>query len=568
MARRASEFVTARDHSRFPAPAQVKVGPDSDSMSPMPERSVLLTGASGFVGGAVRPALEATGWRVRCLTRDAARARTLAPKLDWVQGDVGDSISLARALDGCQAALYLVHGIGEGPGYHAQEVVAATTFARAAAAAGVARIVYLGGVAPSGQGSEHLRSRRDVGEALRSGPVKTVELRASMIVGHGSLSWLIVRDLAARLPVMVLPRWLKSRTEPVAIDDVVIALVRALDLPLEASAWFDVPGPEVLSGKEILEETSRALGLRHPRMIGVPLLTPRLSSLWVRFVTRARWSVAREVVVGLTEDLLAQDDRYWRLIDHPRRLPFAEAARRALEAERQDGPVRGVWGAIERARTGRAPSDSRDRPAVPKSKDTLALVCVLAWFAAAAGTRTLGIWPAAGGAALVLGIAVLLRDGAAARTLLRPSLQRILLGAVAGGAMAAVTYLLYPVLALLAPSLAGDTALLYSAFRAPSLLIASLALLPVILGEELIWRGVVQTALAQRLGTAGGVALAAGTYALAIAPLGPGVLVLVALACGLFWGTLRAATGSLVPPLVAHLVWDVLVLVLLPLDSR
>jgi len=171
-----------------------------------------------------------------------------------------------------------------------------------------------------------------------------------MIVGHGSLSWLIVRDLAARLPVMVLPRWLKSRTEPVAIGDVVIALVRALDLPLATSASFDLPGPVALSGKEILEETARVMGLRHPRMIEVPLLSPRLSSLWVRFVTRAKWSVAREVVVGLADDLLARDDRFWRLIDHPNRLPFAEAARVALAAERCQQPVAGTWGAIEQVR--------------------------------------------------------------------------------------------------------------------------------------------------------------------------------------------------------------------------
>ena len=171
-----------------------------------------------------------------------------------------------------------------------------------------------------------------------------------MIVGHGSLSWLIVRDLAARLPVMVLPRWLKSRTEPVAIDDVVIALVRALDLPLPASAWFDVPGPEVMSGREILRETSRVMGLAQPRVLAVPFLTPRLSSLWVRFVTRARWSVAREVVVGLAEDLLARDDGFWKLIGHPPRLPFAEAARRALEAEHREDPAGGPWGLVERAR--------------------------------------------------------------------------------------------------------------------------------------------------------------------------------------------------------------------------
>ena len=313
--------------------------------------SLLLTGATGFVGGAVRPALETAGWQVRCLTRDASRARSRQPGLDWRQGDVSDPDSLTRALAGCRATLYLVHGIGEGGDYHQREVAAARRFAGAAAAAGLERIVYLGGVAPAGRGSEHLRSRLDVGQALRSGPVPTIELRASMIVGHGSLSWLIVRDLAARLPVMVLPRWLKSRTQPVAIDDVVVALVRALDLPLDSgSTWFDLPGPDTLSGREILEETSRVLGLQRPRMLEVPLLTPRLSSLWVRFVTRAEWTVAREVVVGLTEDLLAHDRSFWHLIGHEPLIGFAEAARRALAAERPAPPVGGAWGSVERAR--------------------------------------------------------------------------------------------------------------------------------------------------------------------------------------------------------------------------
>jgi len=307
------------------------------------------------VGRAVRPALAAAGWRVRGLTRDAARARARAPELEWVQGDVADPAACARALAGCQAALYLIHEIGQGHDYHRREVAEAAGFARAAATAAVGRIVYLGGVEPRGgpEGtSEHLRSRLDVGAALRAGRVPTVELRASMIVGHGSLSWMIVRDLAARLPVMVLPSWLRSRTEPVAIDDVVVALVRTLDMPLDASAWFDLPGPERLSGREVLERAARALDLGRPRVLSVPLLTPRLSSLWVRFVTRARWSVAREVVVGLTSDLLAHDDRLWGLLDppHPRRLTFAEAARRAVDAELREGPVGGAWGTLERAR--------------------------------------------------------------------------------------------------------------------------------------------------------------------------------------------------------------------------
>lgn len=311
-------------------------------------KKILLTGATGFVGRAVRPALEAAGWHVRCMTRNAEHARRRDPDFDWVQGDVSDPYSCARAVQGCEAALYLVHGIGEGDDYHAREVEAARVFSSAAGAAGLDRIVYLGGVAPRGRGSDHLRSRIDVGEALRAGPVRTIELRASMIVGHGSLSWLIVRDLTARLPFMVLPRWLKSRTEPVAIDDVVAALVGAIKMKAAVSAWFDIPGPQSLSGKEILEQTARVMELRQPRMVSVPLLTPRLSSLWLRLMTRAQWSIAREVVVGLAEDLLATDGHFWDLIEHSQRLTFAEAARRALQIERSTDPVEGVWGAVER----------------------------------------------------------------------------------------------------------------------------------------------------------------------------------------------------------------------------
>jgi len=311
-------------------------------------KTILLTGATGFVGSAVRSDFEAEGWHVRCLTRNVERASSIDPNADWVEGDVSDMESCARALDGCEAALYLVHGIGEGDDYHASEVAAARVFSSAAGAAGVSRIVYLGGVAPSGCGSDHLRSRIDVGEALRAGPVTTVELRASMIVGHGSLSWLIVRDLTARLPFMVLPSWLKSRTEPVAIDDVVTALKGAVKLEVEGSVWFDIPGPNALSGKEILEHTAQVMGLRQPMMVSVPLLNPRLSSLWLKLMTRAKWSIAREVVVGLTEDLLAKDARFWDLIGHSTRLTFAEAAERALEIERSTDPVEGIWGVIER----------------------------------------------------------------------------------------------------------------------------------------------------------------------------------------------------------------------------
>jgi len=164
-----------------------------------------LTGATGFVGSALHPRLVRRG-AVRCLTRDAVRARARRPGVDWIEGDVADEAACARALDGCVAAYYLVHSIGEGAGFRRREVESASRFARAAAAAGVERIVYLGGVAPARTPSEHLRSRLEVGEALRAGPVPTIELRASMIIGHGSLSWLVSSrySLGLALPLIAL----------------------------------------------------------------------------------------------------------------------------------------------------------------------------------------------------------------------------------------------------------------------------------------------------------------------------------------------------------------------------
>ena len=204
----------------------------------------------------------------------------------------------------------------------------------------------------------------------------------------------------------------------------------------------------------------------------------------------------------------------------------------------------------------------------PPTKPSLALACVVVWLVASVSTGALGIWLALGGASVCLGVAIFVLDRAAALRLLRPSARLVLVGAAAGWAMAAATYLLYPVFARLWPFIPTDMASLYASFRAPPPAIAALALLPVILGEELVWRGVVQTALVRRLGPWRGVTLAAVAYALAHAPLGSPVLVVVALSCGLVWGALRNASASLVPSLLAHLVWDILVLLWLPLDAR
>ncbi len=213
-------------------------------------------------------------------------------------------------------------------------------------------------------------------------------------------------------------------------------------------------------------------------------------------------------------------------------------------------------------------SEDRAASTARPTTTTLALACVVVWLAASASAGALGIWLALGGAAVALGVAIVVLDRAAAISLLRPSVRLVLVGVTVGWSMAAATYLLYPVLARALPVIPTDTAKLYASFRGPPLVIAALALLPVILGEELVWRGAVQTVLVRRLGPWPGVPVAALAYALAHAPLRSPVLVVVALTCGMVWGALRVASASLVPTLLAHLVWDILVLLWLPLDAR
>ncbi len=296
--------------------------------------TVLLTGATGFVGGHLLPSLKTAGFDVRAATRDPARAAAAHPECAWVRLDVDDRSTLAPALSGVRAVVYLVHGMGRDSSYERRELEAAEAMAQAASVAGVERIVYLGGVAPSGRPSRHLRSRIATGEILRSGPVPTFELRAAMVIGHGSISWQIVRDLASRLPAMLLPRWLSTRSRPIAIDDVVFGVQTALRLPLARAGLYELPGPEVLSAKDILIRIASLRGTR-PVTLSVPILTPRLSSYWLKIVTNADYDVARELVEGLTSDLLPTGTSFWDLVPDHELLSFDEAARRALAAEKK-----------------------------------------------------------------------------------------------------------------------------------------------------------------------------------------------------------------------------------------
>ncbi len=298
----------------------------------MPQR-VLLTGATGFIGQNLYRPLEEAGYHVRCLTRKPEEARRHWPDRSWVRGDIGDPETLTSAMERCDFAYYLVHGMGSHrPGWVEEERRWARDFTQAAQRAGVRRIVYLGGVAPQGTPSEHLLSRLNSGEELRAGPVPCLELRAGMIIGAGSASWTIVRDLAARLPVMVLPVWLRHRSEPVAVGEVLAALLAGLRLELPESTWWDIPGPEALSGAEILLRVAAILG-RKPILLKVPFVTPRLSSHWIRVVTRADFTVARELVEGLTSDLISARPGFWDAAGLPPPMPLEEAARLALLAE-------------------------------------------------------------------------------------------------------------------------------------------------------------------------------------------------------------------------------------------
>lgn len=291
---------------------------------------ILVTGATGFVGTRLIPELTQRGHHVRALSR---KKHASEPNVEWLRGDISKSSELRAALDDIDVVYLLVHEMSGGAGYAKKEADEAQLLSHLAKAAGVKRIIYLGGVEPSGPPSEHLASRLRVGELLRSGPVPTLELRASMIIGAGSASWQLVRDLSLRLPAMVLPKWTESKTRPVAIDDVVTALTGALELQLPQSEWFDIPGPDTLTGADIFRRVA-ALDGRHVPMLGVPFLTPSLSSLWLKLVTRGDFGLSRELVEGFTSDLLPKDERYWSLIGAPPRQHFEEAVRQAFREER------------------------------------------------------------------------------------------------------------------------------------------------------------------------------------------------------------------------------------------
>ena len=300
---------------------------------------ILLTGASGYIGGRLLKALEQAGWPLRCLARrpDILQPR-VAPSTEVVQADRLDRNSLAPAMAGVHTAYYLVHSMGSARQFEEEDRQAAQNFADAARDAGVQRIIYLGGLGNQDHAlSAHLRSRHEVADTLRSSGIPTIEFRASIVIGSASLSFEMIRALVQRLPVMICPRWVNVKAQPIAVEDVIAYLVAALELSEEEGRILEIGGADQTSYGEIMEEYARQCGLRR-WLIPVPLLTPRLSSLWLGLVTPIYARVGRKLVESMRHPTLVRDPSALNVFGI-RPKGMSEAITRALQHEDQEFAV-------------------------------------------------------------------------------------------------------------------------------------------------------------------------------------------------------------------------------------
>jgi uncharacterized protein YbjT (DUF2867 family) len=297
-----------------------------------PAGRVLLTGATGYVGGRLLRKLEESGRPVRCMVRrPEVLSGRAAEQTEIVHGDILDPDSLHDALAGVTTAYYLVHSMAASGPFAGADRRGAKNFAAAARRFGVRRIVYLGGLGAEHDLSTHLESRHEVGRILRESGVPTIEFRASIIIGSGSVSFEIVRSLVDRSPVLLMPRWVVSRTQPIAIEDVLAYLLAALDLELQESRLFEIGGPDRVAYADLMREYARQVGLRRT-VIRVPLATPRISGLWLSVVTPVYASIGRELIESLRNDTLVRDGSA-REVFPIRPRSFRQAIQRALANE-------------------------------------------------------------------------------------------------------------------------------------------------------------------------------------------------------------------------------------------
>lgn len=314
---------------------------------------ILLTGATGYVGGQLAPRLLAAGYNIRAMVRrrPERRFQPWQEAVELVEADPLRPDSLPAALEGVRIAYYLIHSMTGGPAFRDRDIRAARHFGEAARTAGVQRILYLGGLGDDRADlSEHLRSRHETGDALREAGVAVTEFQAAIIVGSGSISFEMVRYLTERLPVMICPRWVFTKVQPIAIDDVLTYLVAALENPATADQIIEIGGSDVMTYGDMMIRYGQVRGLRR-HLIRVPVLTPRLSSYWIHWVTPIQAAYARPLIEGLRNEVIVRDDKARTLMPEVQPVDYATAVRRALHELNADHACQAIERHADHPRT-------------------------------------------------------------------------------------------------------------------------------------------------------------------------------------------------------------------------